>query len=514
MSSLERRREARQAIADYQRLRDVWRRYPVIYARQRLGLNPTRQQREMMEAIAPPGAHVTVRSGHGIGKTSALSALIWWHLECFDFCRIPCTAPTASQLFLVLWAELSKWVRRADEQSKVNGLDDAFALSRLFNINQERAFDPSASNEWFAVARTARKENPDALQGFHASDLIVTDDDKVVQRSGSGGALMFVIEEASGVPDQIFEAAQGALSSKDARLIMVGNPVRSTGFFADSHMRSRSSYTALHFSGADSPLVEKDYYEKLAKKYGPTSNVVRVRWAGEFPKQDDDVLIPLELVELALLRDPQPTEQEQGGVLGVDVARFGDDRTTFVYRTGRWVRHVEVHGKIDTMATVGHASRLNDRFKPKIINVDVDGVGGGPADRMKELRMPVRGVHALEAATMRPQTRKPGRFSERAPQFRFDRQELKPQTTKEFMWLEMCNWFADSEPTFSGCDRELAQDLAGEAATVKYSFDSTGRIFIERKEELKRRGLRSPDLADALALTFAPERLSVWERMV
>jgi hypothetical protein len=471
----------------YRQLRGVWRKQPELYVRHRLGLNPTGQQRELLSAISPSGAKVSARAGHGVGKSGATSGIILWHLECFDYSRIVATAPSASQLYSVLWAELAKWIRRGDEKAKADGLPSELWLSSLFGVTQDRVYDKGAPTEWFAVARTSRKENPDALQGFHASDVdISADGNAAIQRSDGGGSILFVIEEASGVPDVIFEVAEGALSSPGARLLMIGNPTRNTGFFARSHKQDRSSYKTLHFSCSDSPLVDKGYRASLVKKYGENSNIVRVRADGEFPKQDDDVLIPLEAAEAALTREPRPSTGKR--ILGVDVARYGDDRTVFVLRAGTTIEHIEIASKQDTMVTAGRAVALRRELNADAIHVDVIGVGAGVVDRLKEVKQPVVAVNVAEAA---PERRKS----------KIDAQGLR---LRDHLWLEMRDWLADEEPSFVGAEGEHAQDLAGELASVKYKFDSSGRIVVESKDEMKARGLRSPDIADALATTFAP----------
>lgn len=476
--------------ADWQRLRGIWRKDPISYARFRLGLNPTEQQRRLLEAIGPEGAKVSARAGHGVGKSSAVSAAVWWMLECFDYPKIPCTAPTASQLRDVLWSELTKWARRSDALSRRNGLPEGLWLSGLFNVTQDRISDKGAPDEWFAVARTARKENPDALQGFHASDVVISDDGSDVAALSDEGQLLFVVEEASGVPDQIFEVAEGALSSHGARLLMVGNPTKNTGYFARSHKQDRADYTPLHFSCADSPLVDPTYRARLVRKFGEGSNVVRVRADGEFPKQDDDTLIALEHAEAAVANETPPAPSGDRR-LGVDVARFGDDRTVFVLRQGARIERMLIRAKQDTMATVGDAVRLKEEWRADTIYVDVIGVGAGVFDRLREQKAPVVAVNVSDAAPKRPK-----RDGVDAQGFRL----------RDHLWLELADWLKDDKPSFWGVDRDVAEDLAGELASVKYKIDSSGRIVVESKDDMKNRGLRSPDLADAVALTFASEK--------
>lgn len=504
-------------ISEYNELRDLWRADPVLYARQRIGVNPTRQQIKMLRAVAPEGAKVTVRAGHGVGKTTALAIIVMWHLECFNFCKVPCTAPTASQLRLVLWSEINKIIRRSDEQADRDNLPPGLRLSAMFKVNQDQIMVPGT--EWYAVARTARREQPDALQGFHASDVIITENDKAIQRSSTGGAILFVIEEASGVPDEIFTVAEGALTSKGARLIMVGNPTKNTGFFADSHLKAGhiSTYTRLHFGVSESPLAEEGYRAGLVRRYGEGSNVVRVRADGEFPKQDDDVLISVESTEAALNRDPIPPDYTVPCILGVDVARFGNDRTVYIVRQGRAIRHIEVHAKEDTMVTAGRALDIAKRYKAAI-HVDVIGVGAGVVDRLNEQQadhgLTIVAVNVADAATIK--TNSLDKRSNALPDDKFGKREMFPRSMKEYLWLAMKEWFDYEEPILvdDGVDwGDYANDLAAECATVRYTFDSSGKIVVESKDSMKDRGLDSPDLAEALACTFSPNRLSIWERL-
>jgi hypothetical protein len=252
-------------IKEYAELCAIWRDDPVLYVKQRLGLNPTIHQMDMLNAIKEPGAKVTARSGHGTGKSAGLAAAIWWKLECFSYSKIPCTAPSAVQLRDILWAECQKWYRHSLDQSRAWNLPPELWLSNMFEITQDKICARGAPREWFAVARTARPEQPDALQGFHASDITISEDghtivaEDVTDGSGHRGQIMFVVEEAGGVHDKIFEVAEGALSSRNAALLMGGNPTRSTGYFAASHKQNRSEYKCLHFRSSDSPLVAKDY---------------------------------------------------------------------------------------------------------------------------------------------------------------------------------------------------------------------------------------------------------------
>jgi phage terminase large subunit len=510
-----------QSLNTYLELRDMWRDDPILYAKVRLGVNPTRQQAQLLDAIAPFGSRVSVRAGHGVGKTTALAIAAIWHLECFDDSKTPCTAPTANQLFQVLWSELAKMMARSDEQADKFRLAPAFRLSNMFRVVQARVYDRSAPMRNFVAARTARKELPDALQGYHATDLQIADGDVAVQRSEDAGSIFYVIEEASGVPDEIVGVIEGALSGKRVRLVMAGNPVRNTGFFARSHMKDRASFTCLHFRCSDSPLPAPDYRARLARKYGEDSNVVRVRADGEFPKVDDDTLIAFEHAEAALARDLTGEEDGSDLILGVDVARYGDDRTVLLLRKGRRVLGIWVHAKQGTMETVGCIVLIYNQI-PGIrrIKVDVIGVGAGVVDRLKELKLPVDAVNVSEVATI-PGRRAQSPLTINERRVRFDRRDAVPRTMRDYLWCAVKDWLEDDAPSFfeaktseDRADDDPAEVLAAELCTVKYRLDSDGKLVVESKDDMKRRGLRSPDVAEALLCTFAPDvTTSVWARL-
>ena len=394
---------------------------------------------------------LSIRSGHGIGKSAFLSWAILWFMTCYFPTKIPCTAPTAHQLSDVLWAELAKWHRVYEERVP--------ALARQFEWTKDEFRMKDAPKESFAVARTARADKPEALQGFHSDNLLI------------------LVDEASGVPDIIFEVGQGALSSVHAFVILTGNPTRTTGFFFETHNRLRERWATMAVNGEEVPLVSKQFIDDISHQYGRDSNVYKVRVQGEFPTSEDDAVIPLELCESALIRNV-----EVYGVVrwGVDVARFGDDRTVLVKRreNGTTEKHKAWSGT-DTMQTAGriYAEYLDTPVadKPEQIFVDVIGIGAGVADRLAELGLPIVPVNVAESSS----------YNE---QYNRLRDEL---------------WFL-ARKALEKLDFSLADDdtLVAELSLPKYKFTSSGKLQVESKDDLKKRYPRSPDVADAFCLTF------------
>jgi phage terminase large subunit len=351
-------------------------------------------------------------------------------------------------------------------------LELGISLSQLFHWTQDRVVDLGAP-DWGAFGRTARKETPEALSGFHARHLL------------------YVVDESSGVPEEIFEAAEGALSTPDARVLLLGNPLRNAGTFAASHRQKRGEYTALHFRSQDSPLVDPGYRDRLVRKWGEGSNIVRVRADGDFPRQEDDVLISLDLTEPCLRRERIAGSGPR--ILGVDVARYGDDRTVLLVRQGRLVEHIKVYAKQDTMQTVGRVVSVLAPWQVDVVAVDRIGIGAGVYDRLAELRKQGRitcHVHGVEVSQAAP------------PKKTAD--EMQAYRLRDHLWLLTAAWLRDESPVFAAADRAACEDLAGELASVGYSLNSNGELVVESKDEMKKRLGHSPDIADSLCCAFAP----------
>jgi hypothetical protein len=285
------------------------------------------------------------------------------------------------------------------------------------------------------------------------------------------------------VPDNIFEVAEGALSTDGAFVVMAANPTRQSGYFFDSHHKMRGHWAALHWSCLDSPMVSRDYIEQMATKYGRNSPVFKVRVLGDFVDAADGV-ISLELCEAAKVRDVVCSTAAPI-IWGVDVARFGDDSSALAMRQGNWqlapVR--EWWGK-DTMQTAGLIKAEWDSTmpaaRPKAINVDVIGIGAGVVDRLKELGLPVVGVNVAESESIRAG----------AEGVSFNR-------LRDELWWRGREWLEARDCRLADDDETIA-----ELSTPTYGFTSNGRLQVERKDELRKRGVKSPNRADAWLLTF------------
>src|SRR3990167_10552988 len=214
------------------------------------------------------------------------------------------TAPSSSQMYDALWSELAKWHAKMPQ-----------ALKEKFEWSSEYFRWKEAPAVSFAVAKTARRETPDALAGLHSENML------------------FLIDEAPGVEDVIFETARGAMSTKGAKTIMTGNPTRLSGYFYDAFHKNRAHWATMKVSCYDSCRTNLKEIDQWKEEYGVDSNFFRVRALGEFPDAEDGTLIPLHIVEAATKRDVEQVPSEE--VWGLDVSGAGADLCALAKRRGK-----------------------------------------------------------------------------------------------------------------------------------------------------------------------------------
>lgn len=418
---------------------------PVLFVKDMFGAEPTEQQQEMLKGACPLGAHLSVKSGHGCGKSTCFAWLALWGLVCFPDIKIGCTAPTSHQLQDVLWPEIKKWRGEMIEpwRSDIEVTVDKVTVK---------------STGCFAVARTARKDNPDAMQGLHSPTM------------------MFLIDEASGVHDIVFEVAQGTLSTPGARVIMAGNPTKTTGYFYRSFKADRDYWERVTFNCEDSPLVAKQYINQMRDEYGVDSDIYRVRVLGEFPVGGDMQFIGVDAAEAAMKRQAQEDSYLFAPVLlGVDVAWYGGDMSVIFMRQGVHSEIVWSNRGVDPTTLSGIVASYEDKLKADAVFIDRTGIGAGVVSNLMSLGRNPIGVDFGSSSSRQ--------------QFLNKRAEC---------WSNMKEWLTDGQGCIPDNDR-LKDDLTG----VEYQFNMTGKLQLERKETMRKRGLSSPDFADALAMTFA-----------
>jgi phage terminase large subunit len=430
-----------------------YQRRPLDFVVEVLGAMPDPWQYQMLLALQRGHTRISIRSGHGVGKTSCLSWVLLWHACTRYPQKAVCTAPSSAQLYDALWAELLTWLHR---------LPGTWQL--FFNATSDRIELRARPEESFISARTSRQEQPEALQGVHSTYVLL------------------IADEASGIPEAVFEAAAGSMSTPGAITILAGNPTRSTGFFHKTHTSDADRWWHIRVSSIDSPRVDPKFIEEMAARYGRNSNAFRVRVLGEFPTNQGDTLIAAETVEQAMVRDTTP-DMNEPELWGVDAARFGVDSSVLVKRRGYVIPEPpRAWQGLDTMQLAGQIVNEWNRvhfepYRPLAILVDSIGIGAGVEDRCRELKLPVIGVNVAETPSV----------------------ESRFRRLRDELWQACGDWFATRKAAIPYHER-LRDDLVAPT----YGFTSDGRLVVESKQQLRARGLPSPDYADALCLTFSP----------
>ena len=425
---------------------------PNLFVEQILQIQADPWQRELLTEVGKGTRKISTRAGHGVGKSAAASWVIIWFFLTKHPCKIVLTAPTSSQLFDALFSEVKSWVKKLPE-----------ALQVLLEVTSDRVVLLSAPQDAFISCRTARAETPEAMAGVHSDNVLL------------------VADEASGIPEKVFEAAAGSMSSDNALTLLLGNPVRTSGTFFESHHRLKSEWYTMHVSCVDSPRVSKEFIKEMAVRYGEDSSAYFVRVLGKFPKTDDETIISLSLVEDAQNRDVEMSEFTPK-IWGLDVARFGTDSSVLAERQGTIITNIDVWKGKDLMQLVGLVhNKYQENLpsdRPVEIMVDSIGLGAGVVDRLRELELPVRGINVAESPSMRGQY----------------------LNLRAELWFRMKEWLEARD-----CKIPKDESLFSELVSPRYSFSSTGKLKVESKQEMKKRGLPSPDRADAVILTLASQ---------
>lgn len=431
---------------------------------------PRKWQKEILTSIGrhlqnPETRHtplrIAVASGHSIGKSSLIAMIIHWGLSTMPDTKIVVTANSEPQLRTKTWAELSKWFRLAINSHwfKVT----ATAVSAR-DVNHERT--------WRADALPWTEHNPEAFAGLH----------------NVGKRLIVVFDESSTISSKIWEVVQGAMTGENTEILWIafGNPTRNSGSFRECFGKFKHRWMTRQIDSRTVEGVNKEEIQELIEDYGEDSDRVRIRVKGEFPRAGSMQFIPSDLVEAARKRMPEARIYDPL-VMGVDVARFGDDNTIICLRRGRDARSVPwvTLSGADTMQVAAQVMSLYEQHRPDAVFIDGGGVGGGVIDRLRQLQY--RNIIEVQF----------GAKADRA--IVSAENDIAYANKRAEMYGTMKEWLKGG---MIPDDPELASQLTA----VEYEYimrDGRDAILLEKKSDMKKRGLSSPDESDALCLTFA-----------
>ena len=429
---------------------------------------PRKWQREVLRKIAdhikansgrldPQMLRMAIASGRGIGKSALVAWITMWFMSTRIGSSTIISANSEAQLRSVTWAEIIKWSAMAINSHWYEVSATRIVPAKWISELVERDLK-KGTRYWAVEGRLWSEENPDGYAGLHNYD-----------------GVLLIFDESSGIPDSIWQVAAGFFSEPTPHRFWFAfsNPRRNSGYFFECFNAKRAFWNTQNIDARTVEDTDKGVYQTIIDEYGEDSPQAMVEVYGEFPGADEYQFIPLGLVEEAAKRPPM-RDPDAPVVIGVDPARFGADATIIVIRKGRDLLEVRRFRGDDTMTVVGHVIEAIEDFLPALTVIDEGGLGAGVLDRLLEQRYKVRGVN----------------FGWKA------KDQKAYQNKRAEIWGAMKQWLRTASLKD---DRNLKKDLCG----PRTKPNSSGAIALETKEQMKARGLASPDAADALAVTFA-----------
>lgn len=395
-----------------------------------------------------------VSSGHGIGKSCVTAWLIHFIMSTRPMARGVVTANSVPQLEDKTWPEMAKWKKMAINS---HWFDKTGSRGNL------KLWQPAHPENWKTTGLANRKENSEAFAGLH----------------NASSTAFYIFDEASAIDDAIWEVSEGGLTDGEPMWFCFGNPTRNTGRFRECFGRFKHRWTTFQIDSRQAKMTNKEKIQQWIDDYGINSDFIKIRVLGEFPGASERQFIRSDLVQTARERDLLPDAYRwQPIVISVDVARFGSDQTVICIRQGLKLHELRKFRGLDTQQVASRtmeACREYQEGLTPVIMVDDVGVGGGVTDCLRSLGYIVNAVNAGTVPTDREMY-----FNKRAE-----------------MWGRMRQWLRD------GGDIPDDNELAEQLISPEYDFTPKQQIRLERKADMKARGLASPDCGDALAISFA-----------
>jgi hypothetical protein len=429
-----------------------WRKNAATFVTDCFNVEPTKQQYEILKAITNPGANVAVKSGHGVGKTAVAAWVAIWFIYLFNGVKSIATAPSSSQLRDVLMPEINKW--------KSNAI---LIVKELLDWHIMRLKRKDRPETQFLSARTSKKGGASSLQGFHSEN-----------------GILIICDEFFGIEDEIFETLRGATTNENSRVLMLGNPTHITGYGYDIfHNRHVKDNWSLHtLSCLESPLVAKDYIESIERQYGKDSDYYKIRVLGEFPAFSITNLFNEEIIENAIGKSiPRMQYEFEPIVFGVDVSYFGSGKSVLVKRQGDVSEVLINKANIEITAFASQIIYYVQKYNPAAVFVDGIGVGAGVVSILKNTGWNVINVNFSHKSGT------PGYFNKRAECYGL---------LKE--WLVSSGSLQD----------EYGELIKNELMTIEYGYSNKNMdMQLLSKADMVKAGIKSHDIADAYALTFA-----------
>lgn len=410
------------------------------------------KQRDFDGSTAVPPINFSTVSGHGIGKSALTGMIVWFIMSTRPHCKGVVTANTAPQLETKTWAEIAKWMKMSINAHWFKVTTGRGAMKIIHHQHGE---------SWRTDGLAWAEHRADAFAGQHA----------VTSTS------FYLFDEASSIPEKIFDTARGGLTDGEPMQFLFGNGTKNSGFFYNSHNRFKHRFITRNIDSRTVRITNKAYLNAIIEDYGEDSDTAKIRVRGMFPSKSLNQCVPTFLVQQARLRTAEHNPLAPK-VLGVDVARFGDDHSVLYIRQGRDAQSIppKKFEKLSTTELAIEVVKYAAEHNPEHIFVDGAGVGGAVVDQLRDMGM--TNIFEID----------------------FGSKSTKPDEYRNMgteCWMTMADWFKGDVAIFDN------DDFEEELTAREYGFIGETKKFIEPKKEMKKRGMKSPDVADALSLTFA-----------
>lgn len=450
---------------------------PVLWARERIKINLWSMQREIAMSLVTSD-RVVVKSCHAIGKTYLAAILVCWWIDTHPPTQtmVVSTAPTANQVNKLLW----EYIRVIHREHKLGG-----------NVS-EAAEWKSSQRDVIGQGRKPADTNISAFQGTHAKYLLV------------------VLDEAGGVPDVLWTGMRSVTTGEYNRTLAIGNPDDPATEFGRIFLQDYKQWTKFTVSAYDTPnftgedvsqtikdnLISKKWVEEAEETWGIDDARFKSKVLAEFPEESTDTLFPPSLLMKAIGENaPLPTETDRPK-LGVDVARFGDDKTTVVMNYGGVCSVVDSWNGLDLVASAHRVHDLAMKLGVSEVRVDDSGLGGGLTDNLAYLAITNYIIFRMVGSAASP--------------------DLNKWVNARAYWHDMVRYMMRngslSLPDFHAEDSaigSMSKTLFDEMQGIRYKFGARNAMQIESKDEMRKRIKKSPDYSDALIYACAPINIDV-----
>lgn len=401
---------------------------------------------------------VVVPSGHGVGKTWLAARIALWFLYCHPPAKVITTAPTWPQVENLLWSEMRKaWA------------DAIFPLGGIMLLTALKIRE-----DWFAIGFSTRGKASERefgtpkFQGYHSPNLLV------------------VLDEAPGVEHAVWTSIETLITGENNKILADGNPTSPSGDFYEAC--KSPLWKKIVISSFDHPNVKEnriivpgavttEWIDERRQDWGEDSPLWKAKVLGEFPDEGEDTLIPLSWLEACVGLDLGTTGEKR---LGADIARFGGDMTVLARFWGPTLQPLEAVNKKDTNWTIGRIRVLHAQETFDHMGGDDTGVGGGVTDGLQDGGLDFEPFNFGSSAI----------------------EDDKFENLKAEIYWVFREAIRDKKVSLPD-DKELINQLS----SIKYSYTRKGKIKIESKDDMKRRGFKSPDKADAVVIAYSAGRV-------